>query len=216
MSMTKHELDALAYAASQATAQLYLGPNAVNAINAAAIHDPSLRGFFDDAELAGLLSKLKKTVNKVAKKIRTSPIIAQAASFIPVVGPIVGNAMTAYQDKKAVEKQAEAMKAGEIPAPPVDLSQANFPQWATALAAQTTAADGRPLTDAERAALLQRVTDLSQAAARQVPPQTTFVPMPSIPVPIQQAMSDQKSSNMQMSLIIAGAVVLAGVLMSRR
>lgn len=214
--MTKAEIDRLALAASHATAQIYLGPNAVNALHSAAMRDSSLRGYYDDPQLAGIFSKVKKKLNKVVKRIRQSPVIAQAASFIPVVGPIVSQAMTAYQDKKAVKLQAEAMAAGEIPPPPVDLSQANFPEWATALAAQTTAADGRPLTDAERRALMQRITDLSQAASRQVPAQTTFVPMPSVPVPIQQAMATSRDDNMKTALIIGGAVLAGAVLMTRK
>lgn len=214
--MTPQEINRLALAASHATAELYLGPNAVNAIHSAVLSDDRLSGIYGDPELAGIFKKLKKTVNKVAKKIRTSPIIAQAASFIPVVGPIVSQAMTSYQDKKTVEKQAEQMAKGEIPPPPIDLGQASFPEWATALAAQTTAADGRPLSDTERRALLTQITTLSQAAARQAPPQIQYAPSQMVPYPIQQQMADSKNGNMQMALIVGGAVILGAVLLSRR
>jgi hypothetical protein len=215
------ELNLLALAAAQATSKLYLGDNAVAAVNSAASKNKHLSGYLDDPQLAGIFSKLvkgvKKVVNKVAKKVRESPIVAQAAQFVPFAGPIISQAMTAYQDGKAVEEQQQAMADGTLAPPPISLYGPNFPQYATALASQTQMAQGAPMSDLEKQLLYAKIQSLSTQAAQQLPPQTQFVPMPSIPVPIQQQMAQEKSgnANMQTMMIAGGVVLLAVVLMNR-
>jgi len=99
---TNDELNRLAAAATQATAQIYLGNDAALAVRRAALNS----GVQYDAQMEGLFKSLKKVVNKGLKLVRKAAPIA--AQFIPGAGPMVAAAITAYQTKREQDKEQDA------------------------------------------------------------------------------------------------------------
>lgn len=233
---TNAELNKLALAATQATAKLYLGNEALTAVNRAAfkkmaaskagtlrgadcydMSDPDLAGLFDSIKkvVKKVIKPIKKVVNKAAKVAReVAPV---ALNFVPGAGPMLAQAAANYQANKALE---EEIAAGNIPAPPTDINSPAFLQYAAAMGAQNAAGIGGAgaLTEAEKLALLQKIQALQGQSVQQLPSAPQFIPMPQVPVPVQQQMAQASNTSLdlQTALLIGVPVLLVAMMAGKK
>ena len=112
-----------------------------------------------------------------------------------------------------VLEQLVLNKTENLPVPPVDINSPQYLSWAMNAARSTT-----QLSPAEERLLQDKIRIIQFDSARQVPQGTSYYPMPQVPMPVQQAMQQEKFLNMNTEtvLMVGGAVAVLALALARK